>query len=333
MKPGINYRIILCILLWAGYLAGPGEAAGQKVSVTSELDTNYIMIGDPVVLKWKFSFPADNIPVIPVFGDTLSKQIEVLSLSGTDTMYSADKKSITLTQNIRITCFDSGVFMVPALHFGIRRAGDTASALFGTSPLPLFVNTVKVDTTKGFIDIVGPMNEPIGWRELLPWILGGLGLLFLLAGGFYIFLRRRRKQPVFPVHTTPAEPPHLTALTRLEELRLKRLCESGRIKEYYSSLSEILREYIHGRFGLDAMEMVTSDITSALQECNPGDEALRICAQVLTLADMVKFARYEPLPADHDQGMKSAVSFVQITIPAEPLPEVESNPNPQNPLP
>ena len=320
-------------MLGAGCLARPVEAAGQNVIATSELDTNYIMIGDPVVLKWKFSFPADYIPVLPVLGDTLSKQIEVLSISGTDTVYSTDKKSITLSQNIRITCFDSGVFMVPALHFAIRRAGDTISASYGTAPLPLFVNTVQVDTTQSFIDIVGPMNEPLGWRELLPWILGGLGLLFLLAAGFYVFLRWRRKQPVFPVHYAPAEPPHLTALARLEELRLKRLCESGRIKEYYSSLSEILREYIHRRFGMDAMEMVTSDISAALQECNPGDEALRICAQVLTLADLVKFARYEPLPADHDQGMKNAVSFVQITIPAEPLPEDESNPNPQNLMP
>ena len=94
-------------------------------------------------------------------------------------------------------------------------------------------------------------------------------------------------------------------------------------KEYYTELVDILRQYLQGRFGINAMEMTSSQIVRALRS-NP---ETRMTADemrgVLSVADFVKFAKVRPLPDDNVKAFNRATNFVDSTKPA-PEPEAES---------
>jgi hypothetical protein len=133
-------------------------------------------------------------------------------------------------------------------------------------------------------------------------------------------MRRKKKQPLFG-RAKPQIPPHVKALEALEALRAKHLWQQGRIKEYHSVLTDIVRIYIEGRFGVDALEMVTSEVLDAMRASGQLDEPnLEGLRRILQTADMVKFAKYNPLPDEHDGSFRSAVRFVNETAPKEEEP-------------
>jgi len=85
-------------------------------------------------------------------------------------------------------------------------------------------------------------------------ILALLGILIVIAVIYY--LRKRKKaEPVFQIRLKPQLLPHEIALSELEKLRLRKLWQEGRVKEYHSELTDILRRYFEKRFSIMAMEM------------------------------------------------------------------------------
>jgi hypothetical protein len=103
------------------------------------------------------------------------------------------------------------------------------------------------------------------------------------------------------------------ALERLRSLQSEQLWQRGKIKEYHSGVTDILRLYIEGRFGFAALESTSEEIlTSGPIKSLPEDEreALR---EILTRADLVKFAKFQPVNEEHERSLRLAVSFVEST--------------------
>jgi DNA-binding transcriptional regulator GbsR (MarR family) len=115
------------------------------------------------------------------------------------------------------------------------------------------------------------------------------------------------------VKAKPKVKPHITALKELEKLKVKKLWQNGQVKQYYSELTDILRTYIDGRYDINAMEMISSDILKELEGKELPEQLRKELEQTLGIADLVKFAKMEPLPDDHDRCFKQAVNFVQET--------------------
>jgi hypothetical protein len=101
---------------------------------------------------------------------------------------------------------------------------------------------------------------------------------------------------------------------------MKKLWQSGRVKDYYSELTEIVRWYIEKRFHVQALEMTTDEIISGLKTAYFVDENIHRLKQTLILADMVKFAKEQPLPADNDISIQRIEEFIKTT---KPEPELE----------
>jgi len=81
-------------------------------------------------------------------------------------------------------------------------------------------------------------------------------------------------------------------------------------------LTDIVRTYIGGRFGIDAMEMTTFDIKSSLKNVDqiPKDYKEKL-VNTLIMADLVKFAKEKPLPAENESSMNISENFIRKTIP------------------
>ena len=113
----------------------------------------------------------------------------------------------------------------------------------------------------------------------------------------------------------PLQPPHVVALNALHALDGQMLWQQGRVKEYHSSITEIVRRYFEARFEMPAMELPTSDALDLLRQKTDSEPIIDTTHNFLTNADMVKFAKFTPLNSVNAEMMKQAVEIVNLTIP------------------
>jgi len=167
---------------------------------------------------------------------------------------------LTLHQTVRITSFDSGMYTIPPIRFYFRELPDTTLHFSQTESLILNVHTVKVDTTQAIKPIKGPMKIPITFRELLPWIVLVILLALIVWFVIYYLKKRKKAEPIFQLKPRIILQPYEIALAELEKLRAKKLWQSGKIKEYHTEVTEIIRRYVEDRFRIMALESTTGEI-------------------------------------------------------------------------
>ena len=292
-----------------------GVVHSQDFKASARLDTNRLLIGDQTNLSMSFMFPVKTQVHWPAIKDTILGYLQVLNRSKIDTAISQDKKWMTLHQNIRITSFDSGMYTIPPIRFYFRELPDTTLHFSQTESLILNVHTIKVDTTQAIKPIKGPMKVPLTFRELLPWILLAILLAFIVWFVIYFLKKRKKSEPVFQLKPRIILQPYEIALAELEKLRVKKLWQNGKIKEYHTEVTEIVRRYVEERFLIMALESTTGEILDDLSgRADLPAKLLEKLLQILTLADLVKFAKSQPLPDENEQSLQLAIDFVNSTI-------------------
>lgn len=314
-------RIKACILIVVLFSACTA-AFSQDVAVTAKLDTNAMLIGDHVGVTLKYTGPAKSQVLWPFLPDTILGNITIIGRGKIDTVYTADKQSVTYSQQLNFTCYDSGFYTIPSIPFKYRILPDTTSRMAVSTMMLLAVHTVKVDTTQAFKPIIGPLSVPVTFREMLPWILAGLALVALIVGAVWYFKKRKKQEPVFTLKPRIILSPHEQALQELEKLRIKKLWQSGRVKEYYSELTEIIRRYIENKYRLPALEQTSAEILDSLTGnavCPPS--VIDKLGDLLILADMVKFAKTQPVATENEKSLADGIEFVYATTGESASPE------------
>jgi hypothetical protein len=160
-------------------------------------------------------------------------------------------------------------------------------------------------------DIKPPEAIPIDWR---PWEWLGAGVLVVVALAWLAWrMLARRERPRL---VTPPPPPHVIAMAALDALRARRLVEQGAFKEFYSSLSDIVRRYLEDRFHVRAPEMTTEEfLVASSRDGRLAPAHRRLLGEFLTESDMVKFARHVPALSDTTRAFDAARRFVDETTP------------------
>jgi hypothetical protein len=321
-KQFFNY-ILISLLVLTGFCL---QASAQNVKVEAKIDQTTIRIGDQTKLHLIVHQPAKTPVNFPKLADTLTGKVQIVGSNKPDTTVDKDDpKNITIDQSYTITGFDAGTYTIPPFTFG------TSAGALKTNELTLQVATVKVDTTKGIYDIKQPLAVMYTFFDWLRdnWYLVALPLLAILFIIWLIrYLRKRPKsEPVIQVVRQPALPPHQIALSKLKELRDKKLWQQDDVKQYHSELSDIIREYIEKRYGIKTHEKTTDEIFAGLKYTDITLENKNLLSQILRLADLVKFAKERPLPPDNEQSMDNAINFVLKTQQAETPVSAEGGSN------
>ncbi len=142
-------------------------------------------------------------------------------------------------------------------------------------------------------------------------ILAG-AILFLVL---YSIKRKKKNLPVFSRPPKPKEPAHVVALRELDRIKEEKIWQKEKIKAYYSEITEVLRIYIEDRFEIPAMEQTTDEILTSFRNRKEllSEKSLANLSQILSLADLVKFAKYIPLPDDHNLTLVNSYFFVNDT--------------------
>ncbi len=309
--PGNVPRPILTLLL----LLLTTAASAQ--SIRSTIDSTELLIGDQFHLDLWADIPSGSSVAWPQLKDTLTKQIEIVDASVPDTVRK-ENGDYTVHQRLTLTCFDTGFIVVPPLSFVVDN--DSSRTLL-TDPELILVSEFEVDMEQDIMDIKGPMDVPINWRKYLLYGLIALVVIGLLVGGFLYWQKHRKPKDALAARSVSTRPAHEIALEKLEELRLKKLWQSDRTKEYYIELSDIVREYIEFRYGIMALEHTTDETVRALKISGVDEQQIAALKGMLQLADLAKFAKYRPLSDENDRSMDVAKGFVENTRAIESKPD------------
>ncbi len=310
MKQYINFSC--CLMLCLAGLTFTGKA--QTTRVEAKLDQTRIKLGDQTILRLLAHIPVNGTVDFPVLADTISSKVQVVEMGRTDTL--ADKNNPgmqTISRQYTITSFDAGLHMIPSYTFTAKEGK------LNTPALPLEVTEVKVDTTKAIYDIKEPLAVSYSFMDWLRdnWklvLLSVMGIL-ILAGLIWYFIKKRRNRPAKVEPIKPAVPLHTLILDKLNALRSEKLLEQGQIKQYHSELTDIIREYLEKRYGINAMEQTSEEIFAGLRHLDIAEQHMNKLRQMLLLADLVKFAKASPLNNENEQSMENAISFVMNTRP------------------
>jgi hypothetical protein len=175
------------------------------------------------------------------------------------------------------------------------------------------VRIAPADTTQKIYDIIKPYRAPLTAGEILPWIL--LGAVLILVAFLLIRaikrMKKKEKDIIFPVKSEPA---HIIAFRELEKLKADEIWQKGDFKLYCTRLTEILRIYLENRFGVNSLEMTTSETLNAfLKSGMKKDENYALLKSVLSLSDMVKFAKYVPASGENETLYNGSWEFVEKT--------------------
>ena len=262
-------------------------------SQTALLDTNSILIGEQT--NFTISNKTSNTSVWPTYEEFLVEGVEIIRPSKVDTSENI------ISQTFTITAWDSGSYYIPAIEF--TENSKTEGLLFN-------VSTVILEKGAELKDIKQPIEEPIGWSDIWPWLLGIVLLalvIYLLTK--YVFNTKPKIKKVIPKVIIPAD---VTALKELTELDKQQLWQSGKIKDYQSELSEIIRRYTENRFNFIALELATDEILKELK-IRLNAEQLANIRTLLQRADLAKFAKSKPNNSENEESMTLANQFVNNT--------------------
>ena len=308
-------RIIYFIGL---FILSSAKLFAQDVRVAAQIDTNKILIGEQIQLDLSADFRVDQGAINitwPSFKDTITELIEIVAQGKIDTIIpdKDDPYHFRLEQKFILSIFDSGFHVLPPFQFKIN---NDSNALFETEAFLIEVQTVAVDTTQAIKDIKAPYGAAFDIKEYMDYIYIGLGILItllLLSYFIYRWYQKRKGQHQEEKIIIPPKKAHEKALEALHELKNKKLWQGGKIKLYYSELSDIIRSYIEDRYLVYALEHTTDEILQSFQhiEC-PQSSKIKL-KQLLRLADLVKFAKENPLPNENELSIQLAVDFVEQT--------------------
>lgn len=286
------------------------NAFAQQVGIRARLDTNQIWIGDQIHYILELNQEPGVDIQLPDIRELLPGSIEIIKEEKADTTLMEDGQWL-IRKKYLVTCFDTGMIVFPRIPVAFNDA-DRSDTLYSRSNF-FYVNSFPLDTTGEIRDIKAIYEAPLTFREIWPFLAGVL-LLAVLSWLGYRYLKRRKTGKEPGLQPVPAEPAHIVALRALDALKAEKLWQKGMVKEYYTRLTEIVRRYMEIRFRIPAMEQTSHEI---LRDVRRHPEQERIPADLLesllNLADMVKFAKEEPLPEENEKHINNAYLFVDQT--------------------
>lgn len=277
-----------------------GTISAQAQQVRASVDTTSIRIGEQINYLLEVETQPEDLIEFP--SEETFEPMEVVEIFPTDTLRPSTEYS--LRKKYSLTHFDSGSYTIPRQ---LVRINDEP---FYTDSLLIEVADVVVDTTKQKLYPIKPYIEPSGGFRFPAWGWWILIILLLAVGGYFIFQRRKKKK-----EAASKLPPYEQALSDLEELDKSQLLDNREIKEYYSRLTYAIRRYLDEEVYPHAMESTSAELLLQVEaERKAGrllveEETIRKLREILTRADLAKFANQRPdlITAREDRARAAGV--------------------------
>lgn len=287
-----------------------------EISVRTSIEPSEILIGEQASLKIELTQDKDDKVSWPQFSDTIATNVSIIEKLATDTISLPDNR-ISITSEYLVSSYDSGFYYIPEFVF------ETVSQKVTSNPVGLTVNTVQVNEQTDDIHAEKEiMSAPFSWIELAQW--SGIGLAIILIIAIIVLLLMRfvfkKKVTIIPEEPEVILPAHVVALEKLEQIKTEKIWQQGQIKQFYTQLTDVIREYLSCAYSINAMEMTTDEIVALVKKNKDLDEIRIVLKEMLELSDLVKFAKFIPLENENEKAVLDAFMIVEKTTKE---PEVE----------
>lgn len=277
------------------------------IVVSASIDSTMLMLGDQTDLHLQVTHEASEQVQLPAFGESLQDGIEIVDKSAVDTVKLSDGRT-QLTQTLTLTSFKDSLFAIEPI--AVTSGEDT----FWTDPLALnVVQPFEVDSSLAITDIKDIERAPIWWWGIIRWILLAIGIFGLIYLAFWLWNKYHKayeaEEPVDPELLRPADE---VALEKLDEIKAAKIWKDGKVKEYQTELTDVVREYIGRRFEVHSTEKTSDETLREMKPLIDKDLYARL-KSMLQLADLVKFAKWHTTPDENEQALTTAYDFVNET--------------------
>ncbi len=296
-------------------------------SVKATVDSLAMFIGDQATLSFSILQDEKSVITTPNLSKKVLGKLEIIDFISSDTTQLED--AISVAHSYKITAFDSTLALIPSLPFVC--GNDTQFS----NPVTIKIVDVPVDTTQMAIaDIKTIQTPPFDYQLLYIIITVVIMLIALAIAIFYLVKYLRAKSPeqqqLAPVDTRT---PYEIAFQNLDNLKLKQLHQKGQIKEYYTELTDILRQFFSNKYDFDAMESTSHELiqlVKSLEIANSNPDYLSQLKIILTEADFVKFAKHIPDMRECDNAFSKTKNIIDIDKLSDINPEVNQQNNNTN---
>ena len=287
--------------------------------VSAAIDSTTLFIGDQTDLHLRATCEVGEQVQLPVIDEQLIPGIEVVDRTIIDTTTLNDGR-VQYNQYLTLTSFEDSLFYIEPLPFV---SGD--DTVWSESLMLNVVQPFELDSADMAItDIKGIYRAPIWWWGFLRWVLLALAIAGIGVGGYYLitYLQSRMgKREEDAVAAEPLRPAEEVALEKLDIIREQKIWQTGQIKEYHTQLTDVVREYIDRRFEVSSAEQTSDETLRAMRPLlNDKKDLYEQLRKMLTLADLVKFAKWTTTPDENEMSLRSAYAFVKETTPVEEEP-------------
>ena len=282
--------------------------------VSAAIDSTTLFIGDQTDLHLRATCEVGEQVQLPVLSEELIPGIEIVDKTIIDTAMLNDGR-VQYNQYVTLTSFEDSLFYIAPLPFV---SGD--DTVWSESLTLNVVQPFEMDSTDMAItDIKGIYKAPIWWWGILRWVLLALAIAGIGVGGYYLITylqSRARKSEDEVLPAEPLRPAEEVALEKLYAIREQKIWQTGQVKEYHTQLTDVVREYIARRFDVSSVEQTSDETLRAMRGLlSDKKELYESLREMLTLADLVKFAKWTATPDENEKSLRSAYTFVKETTP------------------
>lgn len=316
------------IMLYLSAIMSAGMVMSAKTQFKVSLDSAYIMMGRVTGLNLQIIDTSDQPGTIVVQRDSFPKEVEFVgdSIPGLN-INKLENGANELTAKYILQSFNSGAYRLPPFIY-VNGKDTVVSNSVTLKVIPVDVSGLAdANPNEPTVDL------PSRWYDWIPDIITDYWLyalltIIIIAGGICAYKLTKKGFVSRLIPAKKIEPPYDEAMRRLAQLKEAQLWEKGQEKLFYTDLTDILRNYLNRRFGINAKEMTSSQIMRAVR-CNEETKLSdSLMAQVLEIADYVKFAKMTPLREDNIKSFDAALQFVEDTkpLPVENTDSVKTRP-------
>lgn len=306
---GARILSLLGMLVVVALLASCGSGDDVVVGLRQSIDSTSIVIGQQAHMTLEVTANSADKVTMPVFkaGQNVVDGVEIVTVD-VDTVKVGSEKVRTVT-TLTLTSFDEKKYTIPPYSVTINGKKHDGQQL-GLEVFTVEVDTANVEKSFPAKDI---QHLPFSWKEWNRVVWLSVLVVVLILLGIYLYTRLKQNKPIVrTIRIVKHTPPHQKALEEIENIKASQLQQSEDQKEYYTKLTDVIRQYIKERFGFQAMEMTSTEIIARLNEADNG-EMINELRQLFSTADLVKFAKYSTIENENDRNLLNAVTFIDKT--------------------
>ena len=288
----------------------------------AKVDRSEITIGDRIQYEIDITYPATGHVELPaVLGNLGAFEVKDYK---TENGNAPDGRA-TAKHLFTLSTFTVGAYTLPPQRIEYHDANDTNTFVLYTQPTEIKVLRTSPETEKDIANI----SDVVKISEPTPWGAIGLGIVVLGLIGFFLWRRGRSRRAA--QDTVVVLPPYEEALKRIHDLREAQLLSRNGAREFAFTLSEILRNYVGRRYGIEALESTTEEFLKkarSLPLTGHQQEWLRSFCDSL---DPLKYATAKAAESEGERLLSEVEAFAEQTRPVPDSAQAAS-PTPSAPL-